>query len=494
MASHQSAILSASPGLGAVGYALLFVPYLASLGASGSPGTSYMIAWSGSWFILWMTLSGKVKPLPTDRPFRHQILRPIIFTQLIFIGYNCLTSIFYFADLNGFYYFERSVIQLVDDNSIMLTATAQRYYVLAHAALVMGILVTMDYRKSGEWSIPDRVNIPRLMLIVAGVGFVLGQGLNFVPGMGQLEGRFQAIALVGSVLALATAFPTKQGGAILLAGAVYAANLLAAFRSGWKEEVLVMVLLLAVFAYPFYKRLVLTIAPLSIIALLVFLPAYTNIVRSLSWTGDLSGTEAAQIAAEAMRSGNVDIARSNWAFLTGRFSEIELFAVYLESVPEHQPFYGSTLAQQSLMSLVPRVFWSGKPVTERLVMERVYENGVVDRASNVSAKPQYIVDGYLSAGAFGVFIACLLYGMAASLASRLAERLFGGYLFGTALLYTALFRDLWRGNSFEFLLNNVVWSLIIMWALFYVARSAGWVVNAAARRVTVAPRLSRVPG
>ena len=125
------------------------------------------------------------------------------------------------------------------------------------------------------------------------------------------------------------------------------------------------------------------------------------------------------------------------------------------------------------MSLVPRALWSSKPITERLVMERVYENGVVSRASSVSAKPQFIVDGYLSAGAFGVFIACLFYGMAASLASRLAERLFGGYLFGTALLYTALFRDLWRGNSLEFLLNNVVWSFVIMVMLFYAARSAG---------------------
>src|SRR5690625_817942 len=104
MASHQSAILSASPGLGANGSALLFVPYLASLGASGPPGASYMLAWSGSWFMLWMSLSGNVKPLPTDRPFRHQSLRPIIFTQLVFVGYNCLTSIFFFAALNGFDY------------------------------------------------------------------------------------------------------------------------------------------------------------------------------------------------------------------------------------------------------------------------------------------------------------------------------------------------------------------------------------------------------
>jgi len=479
MASHQSAILSASPGLGAVGYALLFVPYLASLGASGSPGTSYMIAWSGSWFILWMTLSGKVKPLPTDRPFRHQILRPIIFTQLVFVGYNCLTSIFYFADLNGFYYLSRSPFAIVDERSITLAAKAQQYYVLAHAALATGMLAGMDYRRSGEWQVKTKIDVPRLMLLIAGAGFVVGQAMSFLPGMGQLEERFQAVALVASVLALAAAIPTRRFSAVLIAGAIYGANLLAAFRSGWKEEVLVMVLLLAVFAYPYHKKLVLIGSPIVLAALLFILPTYSNIVRSLSWVGSMSGAEAASIATDAIRSGDVDFSANNWTFLTGRFSEIGLFVKYLESVPAHQPFYGGQLAAQAGMSLVPRALWSSKPITEYLVMERVYENGVVDRASNVSAKPQYIVDGYLSGGAFGVIVACFIYGLLAAVASRVAERLFGGYLFGTALVYTAFFSSLWRGNSFEFLFNNIVWSFIIMVVVFYAARSAGWITRKA---------------
>ena len=254
-----------------------------------------------------------------------------------------------------------------------------------------------------------------------------------------------------------------------------------------------MVLLLAVFAYPYHKKLVLIGSPIVLAVLLFILPTYSNIVRSLSWGGSMSGAEAASIATDAIRSGDVDFSANNWTFLTGRFSEIGLFVKYLESVPAHQPFYGGQLAAQAGMSLVPRALWSTKPITEYLVMERVYENGVVDRASNVSAKPQYIVDGYLSGGAFGVIVACFIYGLLAAVASRVAERLFGGYLFGSALVYTAFFSSLWRGNSFEFLFNNIVWSFIIMIVVFYAARSAGWITrNARSRLVVPSPAMRPV--
>ena len=99
---------------------------------------------------------------------------------------------------------------------------------------------------------------------------------------------------------------------------------------------------------------------------------------------------------------------------------------------------------------------------EDLVMERVYAAGVVNRGSNVSAKPAFVVDAYLSDGAVGVFIALLIYGALTQLISTLAERLFGGYVLGTALIFTGLFQILWRGLSFEFLINAVFWSVVSM--------------------------------
>ena len=67
--------------------------------------------------------------------------------------------------------------------------------------------------------------------------------------------------------------------------------------------------------------------------------------------------------------------------------------------------------------------------------------------------------------------------MIASMASRLAERWFGGYLLGSGLVYTAMFQILWRGNSVEFLINAVFWSFILTGMLFLAGRATGFLVR-----------------
>ncbi|MGI4805440.1 MAG: hypothetical protein ACRYFL_11750, partial [Janthinobacterium lividum] len=81
---------------------------------------------------------------------------------------------------------------------------------------------------------------------------------------------------------------------------------------------------------------------------------------------------------------------------------------------------------------------------------------------NVSAKPALVADAYLCNGGTGIFVILLLYGCAAQLISQKAESLFGGYLFGSALIFSGLFQMFWRGLSFEFLINSVFWSYISM--------------------------------
>jgi hypothetical protein len=103
----------------------------------------------------------------------------------------------------------------------------------------------------------------------------------------------------------------------------------------------------------------------------------------------------------------------------------------------------------------------------------------------VSAKPKYIVDAYLSGGPLGVFLGLLLYGGMASWASRLAERWFGGYLLGSGLVYTALFKVFWLSNAFEFFFNIVFWSFMVMGALFVGGRMTGFLVHT--------PQKERVP-
>jgi hypothetical protein len=164
----------------------------------------------------------------------------------------------------------------------------------------------------------------------------------------------------------------------------------------------------------------------------------------------------------ALNGDSGDIDDSNWSFLVYRLSEIDMFIRFTQSTPKYVDYYGLTFVKQAGMAIIPRVFWPSKPSTEDLVMERVYNAGVINRASNVSAKPAFIVDAYLSGGTLGIFLAMFIYGAVAQIISIKAEKLFGGYILGTALIFSGLFQIMWRGLSFEFIVNTVFWSYISM--------------------------------
>jgi hypothetical protein len=110
-------------------------------------------------------------------------------------------------------------------------------------------------------------------------------------------------------------------------------------------------------------------------------------------------------------------------------------------------------------------------------MERVYEAGIVERHSVVSAKPPLVTDGYLSGGMIGVFITFLLLGLFTEWVAGKAEVLFGSYQLGTCMMFTGLFQTIWRPNCFEFLFNSLLWSLIFMYVLHWAGRKTGWIVR-----------------
>ena len=124
-------------------------------------------------------------------------------------------------------------------------------------------------------------------------------------------------------------------------------------------------------------------------------------------------------------------------------------------------------------SIIPRFLWPSKPIVENMVMQRVYRAGVVDRNSIVSAKPASIVDCYLSYGMVGVFVGLFLYGAVAQRIAIKAEYLFGSYFMGCAVIFAGLFQILWRGNSFEFLVNSVFWSVVTMYVFHYIFKAKG---------------------
>lgn len=450
---------------GWIGYLGMYAPVLFAWMLVPAPVLSYTVAWLGSGWILWLSLTGRVRPLPGDRTWDEQLFRPLFLTQGMFAGYLCLSSVFYVWELVVMGGGELAGAGAATD--IEYLAAAQRYSVLGHAALVHGILATMDYRRSGEWSIASDLPRSRLFLAVAVgavvAGFVVGQ----LPGLGQFVGKLRALAAVAGIIGVAYALREGDSLMILLGVGLYGWILVESLLSGWKEAPIVAVGLLLIALYPTYKRSTVVAGMGAVVVLVSLLPAYNATFRQLNWNRGVPAEEAAQEAIERIESGEVDPAETAWGFLTGRLTLIGQVAQYAKYTPEKRPYYGFSIVAQGARAIVPEAFWPGKPATERIVMERVYENQVVSPASSTSAKPPIIADGYLSGGALGVLLVCFVLGCVAGAASRVAERWFGGYEIGGQIVYVALFGTALLTASIEYLMNTLFWSFVLMGLLAF---------------------------
>lgn len=450
-------------------YIVPYLPFSLAWLVQDTPVLSYWIAWSGSWVILWLSLSGRLVALPEDKPWYQQLLRPLFLPQIIFVGYMALTSIFYFLYLNGFL-FNAGSSQLNLEREIWLSAAAQRYYALAHAALVHGMIWRMRYQKPAfKFSEQNQLNT---LLLITIIFLILGYVLGAVSALSQFSVKFESLSFVSVTLLLVLALSARRYSTIVIVGTLFLYDLYTAVLSGWKEAVLLPLILLSAYLFPKYKRVFYALSLPGAIFVFFLLPKYAETFRKLSWTGGVHAEEAAKIAYNAVINADLaDLQESNEGFLTARVSEISMFNKYLKKIPEQREFYEWEIIRQGLYNLIPRFLYLDKPDTEKLVMQRVYENGIVETYStNVSAKPQLAIDGYLSFGALGVWLFCFVLGLTSAFASVQAERLFGGYTWGTCLIYTGLFQEFWRGNCFEFLLNTAFWSLVSMYILFYLGK------------------------
>jgi hypothetical protein len=441
------------------GYLVLYLPWLLSVLFAAEPIFSYSIAWLGSFFIFFICYSGYIKPLPTDLPIAQQIMRPIFLVQIIFIGYMACSSIFYFLNVLGYLHLQQSVFTFTGDK-LLLTAQCQRYYVLGHAAFTTGLISRMNYPIKTKYTY-DKNRLANMLFIVAIICLPVSTLSLQIPGLSQFYNQLSSLSFISGTLALAFAIPLQKFGNTVFCGLLYLSNFYQALTSGFKEPIIISVLVLGLFLYPSYKKMVTAIFIPALILLFMYLPTYNAIYRQNAWGNNVNADESYKAALDATLNDEGDDTSSLW-FLVYRISEIDMFTNFVQSTPDKIDYYGLELVNQSLLAIVPRIFWPQKPITETLIMERVYDAGVVNRGSTVSAKPAYIVDGFLSGGAIGVFLSLFIYGAAVQLISQKTEELFGGYLLGTALIFSGLFQMFWRGLSFEFLLNSVFWSYITM--------------------------------
>ena len=448
---------------------ILFLPWMMSLVLEPIPIASYLVAWLGSFFIFYVSLTGKIKPLPKDRTFAEQLMRPIIIVQIIFAGFMACSSIFYFLNVLGYKYLSKASGLLVfDEDILVVTAKCQQYYCLGHAAFVSGILIFMKYPVKKKYYVEGDA-IANLLLLTALILFPVSLLFLRLPGLSQFYYQCSSLSFIAGTLALAFAIPLKKYTNTLVCLGLYIFNFYQALTSGYKEPVIISVLVLGVFLYPNYKKIVTIVFGPALIMLFLILPTYVNSFRGNVWAEGEEAGAASQAALDAALNDEND--DTNWNFLVYRLSEVDMFTKFVKSTPEDVDFYGFRLLKQSGIALVPRIIWPSKPSTEELVMQRVYDAGVVNKNSTVSAKPAFIVDAYLSFGATGILVFLFLYGAAAQFIAVKAEELFGGYVLGTALIYSGLFQLLWRGLSFEFLINNVFWSYVSMWIVFKILTS-----------------------
>lgn len=449
---------------------LIYVPWVIAVGAQVDPVVSYFIAWLGSFFIFYWTLFSRVKFIPHDLPLTKQIMRPIVIIQLIFAGFMCCTSIFYFMDHMGYEYFNKvTILPFKPNEQTYVIAKCQRMSLLAHAALVTGMIVKIKQFPLIKHKL--QLNLDFFLIWLCVGCYLAGVAASRIPAILQFSFGLINISITCSALVFVRGIVQRKRGYIFFGGGLFIFNFLASTLTGYKESIIINIIIISFLMYPYYKKLILTLAIPTIYILLYVLPTFANIMRSQSWSGQKSASEARQEALDALiNEEGVEIQETNWSFLTDRLSEISMFATFVKRIPEKRPYYGFEIAGNSVLAVIPRVFWPGKFITETVSMQRVYDAGVAFKASTVSAKTRPVVDGYVSAGVFGVFISIFMYGWITQWMCNKAEEWFGGYELGCIVMFNAIFQSLWRGNNFEFLLNNIFYGYISMYCIFWILK------------------------
>nr|WP_207422782.1 hypothetical protein [Pedobacter sp. SYSU D00873] len=393
-------------------------------------------------------------------------MRPIFLQQLIFAGFMCCTSIFYFIDSMGYKYFEQ--IAKVDlaavEESLLLVAKCQRLSVLGHAALVTGLLIAQKKtpKEIENYRPINRIAIETWTVRIGIIALIVSLAFEKLPGLFQFSIGFYNVTIFCGAVTLVRGIRNKNIILVAWGGGVFVLNLAVASLSGYKEPLIVNFIILFCLLYPYYKKEVIVAAIPFFLLLFYIAPTYSTVIRKQSWTGESTAEDARQEALQILLSEESSLDETNWSFLTGRLSEIGMFTKFVQTTPDIIPYYNLEIATNSALLIIPRALWKNKPITEDIAMERVYAAGVVDDRSSVSAKARPIVDAYLSGGLIGILIYMFSLGYVSQTLCNLAESLFGGYEIGCIIFFNGFFQILWRGESTEFMVNSVFWSFVAM--------------------------------
>lgn len=446
-------------------FLLFFIPYLISLLYQEDPETKYWICWGGSFWIFWVTFAGWANPLPRDRSFVQQFMRPFIFAHLLFAGYMCLTSVFYFMHYHGYFYFEQ--IDVPDPVKIAKIAKCQQYYLLAHAALAAGLIISMKgFERPRFWAFPQVQNSANFLKLTV-ITFLFYQGLSFVPFGSAFRTNLGQLSLLASLLFLVQALSEKKNQWLALGS--FAINLFVGALSGMKSATLIIILFLGAQYFERYRWRTFLFGSLALWLWFSFIPTISVFIRTQSWFGAQTATTALRNAINELRADKIDTRKLNWELLVHRSSEVSMFVRYVDHVPLIRPFYGFQIVDQALMGLIPKGFRPDGKSIDETAMERAIEVGIIDRKTDktTSAKPALIADAYMSGAELAIVITFLLFGFLATHFAKICEKLFGGYNLGSVLVFNGCFGIFQSGNCFENIPSSVFYGVITMYFLFY---------------------------
>ena len=366
----------------------------------------------------------------------------------------------------GYEYFERVNIPNVFE--LEAIANTQRYIVFGHAAYLFGYFL---YRKKPENTPEYQFDFDNNTYLKLSIGAILAAVVLHKSPFPQLSNYLSIFSTICAVKFFGYSFENRQ--VLFKAFLYFMCVMIVGFLSGMKENTVFPLIYLAVILYDKYgiKRTSLVFLPL-IFVYFYFIPTINGVVRNSAWYQNKSSLETLTDLKDANIYDAERIRSNNWAFLTTRLSEISMLNRYIESVPNHRPYYGLEIYKYGIMTLIPRIVWPGKQSPDVTAQQRAVENGALVLNSPddfTSAKPQTIADAYMSYGYISIFFTFLIYGYLVNFLAVLLERKLG-YDFGVSILFYSLFSVLSRGGCFENLFNTTFYGFVLIFVTIHILK------------------------
>jgi hypothetical protein len=455
----------------------IFLPFVVSFIWSEQP--EWAIAWTllSSVFIAAVAQTKWFRQVDDeDASVTQRLLRPESMYHIIFIAYNVIGGGAYALDTAGYTLWASGPIS--GGGNLVLIARCQQLMLLGHASVTAGMkLAGFRYGKP-RYLIPSIP--PYSLMIVSFLSLGAATVFSAFPSLAQLSQKLVIISMTSISVETAFCIWYRRYNNLLIVLCLLGLNIFQQSVSGWKGNILWMVITLGALLYPYMPKRVMVGGGAFILFWALYFYPFAQSLRPLIWNEGMERNEAVRISLNESLEMPLEERLDNvWEMVVGRANELFQFGKYLEFVPENHPYYDLEIVSNATTAVIPRVIWPDKPDLEVVSMQRVYEAGITSHQSVVSAKSNFYQDGYLSWGVGGVFLGSLVFGAMAILAGRACEHLFGGYGIGTCLIYTSLFSTIvTQPPNLEYLFAAVAMSTFLTFALFVLGRATGWIVLA----------------